>query len=83
VTSDFEADLRAVSLRVTRPPPAVLAALRDPSAPGTGTVIAFVAHQTVHGAPRAFTCAGHVRCIRSAEATARSSTSQHVPQVFQ
>jgi len=75
---DFEAQLRAVSLRVTRPRLAVLAALRDHPHIDTETVIALVrvghptvSHQAVYDALRAFTDAGLVRRIQPAGATAR------------
>jgi Fur family ferric uptake transcriptional regulator len=72
MTSDFEAQLRAVSLRVTRPRLAVLAALRDHPHIDPETVIALVraehpmvSHQTVL---RALTDAGLVRRIQPAGA---------------
>jgi Fe2+ or Zn2+ uptake regulation protein len=78
VTADFAAQLRAVSLRVTRPRLAVLAALRDHPHVDTDTVIALVraeqpavSHQTVYDVLRAFTEAGLVRRIQPAGATAR------------
>lgn len=75
---DFEARLRAVSLRVTRPRLAVLGALRDHPHIDAETVIALVrvghptvSHQAVYDALRAFTDAGLVRRIQPAGATAR------------
>jgi Fe2+ or Zn2+ uptake regulation protein len=76
--SDFEARLRAVSLRVTQPRLAVLAALRDHQHVDTETVIALVraeqptvSHQTIYDVLRALTEAGLVRRIQPAGATAR------------
>ena len=76
--SDVEAQLRAVSLRVTRPRLAVLAALRDHSHVDTETVIALVrtelptvSHQAVYDVLRVLTDAGLVRRIQPAGATAR------------
>jgi Fe2+ or Zn2+ uptake regulation protein len=78
VTSDFEAQLRAVSLRVTRPRLAVLTALRDHPHVDTDTVIALVradhpavSHQAVYDVLRALTDTGLVRRIQPAGATAR------------
>ena len=78
MTSDFAAQLRAVSLRVTRPRLAVLAALRDHPHVDTDTVIALVheghptvSHQAVYDVLRALTAAGLVRRIEPAGATAR------------
>ncbi|MFC5922928.1 Fur family transcriptional regulator [Micromonospora vulcania] len=78
MTSDFEAQLRAVSLRVTRPRLAVLAALHDHPHVDTDTVIALVradhpsvSHQAVYDVLRALTVAGLVRRIQPAGATAR------------
>jgi Fe2+ or Zn2+ uptake regulation protein len=78
VTSDFEAQLRAVSLRVTRPRLAVLAALRDNPHVDTDTVIALVraeiptvSHQAVYDVLRALTGTGLVRRIQPAGAIAR------------
>jgi Fur family ferric uptake transcriptional regulator len=78
VTSDFEAQLRAVSLRVTRPRLAVLAALRDHPHVDTETVISLVrtdlpkvSHQAVYDVLRALTDAGLVRRIQPAGANAR------------
>ena len=78
MTSDFEAQLRAVSLRVTRPRLAVLAALRDHPHIDTDTVIdlvradhATVSHQAIYDVLRALTDAGLVRRIQPAGATAR------------
>jgi Fur family transcriptional regulator, stress-responsive regulator len=78
VTSDFEAQLRAVSLRVTRPRLAVLSALRDHPHIDTETVISLVrvdhpavSHQAVYDVLRVFTDTGLVRRIQPAGATAR------------
>jgi len=78
VTSDFEAQLRGVSLRVTRPRLAVLAALRDHPHVDTETMIALVrdvhptvSHQAVYDVLRALTDTGLVRRIQPAGATAR------------
>ncbi|MFI7604517.1 Fur family transcriptional regulator [Micromonospora sp. NPDC049366] len=78
MTSDFETQLRAVSLRVTRPRLAVLAALRDRPHADTDTVIAMVrahhptvSHQAVYNVLRALTDAGLVRRIQPAGGTAR------------
>ena len=78
MTTDFEARLRAVSLRVTRPRVAVLAALRDHQHLDTDAVIALVrtglptvSHQTVYDVLRALTDSGLVRRIQPAGATAR------------
>ncbi|KZB81496.1 Fur family transcriptional regulator [Amycolatopsis regifaucium] len=79
--SDFEAQLRAVSLRVTRPRLAVLAALRDHPHVDTETVIALVraelpsvSHQAVYDVLRALTETGLVRRIQPAGALARYET---------
>jgi len=76
--SDFEAQLRSVSLRVTRPRLAVLAVLRDHPHVDTETVISLVrdqlptvSHQAVYDVLRALTDAGLVRRIQPAGATAR------------
>ncbi|MEU4335394.1 Fur family transcriptional regulator [Micromonospora lupini] len=76
--SDFEAQLRAASLRVTRPRLAVLAALREHPHVGTDAVIALVraehptvSHQAVYDVLRVLTDAGLVRRIQPAGATAR------------
>jgi Fe2+ or Zn2+ uptake regulation protein len=78
VTSDFEAQLRAVSLRVTRPRLAVLAALRDHPHVDTHTVIELVcadlptvSHQAIYDVLRALTDTSLVRRIQPAGATAR------------
>ena len=78
MASGFEAQLRAASLRVTRPRLAVLAALRDHPHVDTDTVIALVradlptvSHQAVYDVLRALTYAGLVRRIQPAGATAR------------
>jgi len=81
VTSEFEAQLRAVPLRVTRPRVAVLAVLRDHPHVDTETVISLVraelpavSHQAVYDVLRALTDAGLVRRIQPAGATARYET---------
>ncbi|MDI1465172.1 Fur family transcriptional regulator [Catellatospora sp. KI3] len=78
MTSDFEAQLRAVGLHVTRPRLAVLAALRDHPHVDTETVITLVrteqpgvSHQTVYDVLRALTTAGLVRRIHPAGSSAR------------
>ena len=78
VTSDFEALLRAASLRVTRPRLAVLGALRDHPHVDTDTVISLVrsdhptvSHQAIYDVLRALTSAGLVRRIQPAGAAAR------------
>jgi Fur family transcriptional regulator, stress-responsive regulator len=78
VMTDFEAQLRAVSLRVTRPRLAVLTALRDHPHVDTETVIELVraehptvSHQTIYDVLRALTDTGLVRRIQPAGATAR------------
>ncbi|MFC4856829.1 Fur family transcriptional regulator [Actinophytocola glycyrrhizae] len=78
MTSDFEEQLRAVSLRVTRPRLAVLAALRARPHIDTHTVIELVraehptvSHQAIYDVLRVFTEAGLVRRIQPAGATAR------------
>jgi Fur family transcriptional regulator, stress-responsive regulator len=78
VTSDLQAQLRAVSLRVTRPRLAVLAALRDHPHVDTDTVIALVraetpmvSHQAVYDVLRALADAGLVRRIQPSGAPAR------------
>jgi Fur family transcriptional regulator, stress-responsive regulator len=78
---DFEAQLRAASLRVTRPRLAVLAALHDHAHVDTDTVIALVradhpgvSHQAIYDVLRALTEAGLVRRIQPAGATARYET---------
>ena len=78
MTSDFEAQLRAVSLRVTRPRLAVLAALRDHPHIDTHTVIDLVrdelpsvSHQAIYDVLQALTDAGLVRRIQPTGATAR------------
>ncbi|MFC3453027.1 Fur family transcriptional regulator [Amycolatopsis speibonae] len=79
--SDFEAQLRAVSLRVTRPRLAVLAALRDHPHVDTETVTALVradlptvSHQAVYDVLRALTETGLIRRIQPAGALARYET---------
>ncbi|HVV18422.1 MAG TPA: Fur family transcriptional regulator [Pseudonocardiaceae bacterium] len=76
--SDFEAQLRAASLRVTQPRLAVLAALRDHPHIDTQAVMALVgvdhptvSHQAIYDVLRALTDAGLVRRIQPAGATAR------------
>ncbi|WP_326551871.1 Fur family transcriptional regulator [Micromonospora sp. NBC_01813] len=78
MTSDLEAQLRAASLRVTRPRLAVLAALRARPHVDTDTVLALVradhptvSHQAVYDVLRVLTDAGLVRRIQPAGATAR------------
>jgi Fe2+ or Zn2+ uptake regulation protein len=78
MTSDFEAQLRAVSLRVTRPRLAVLSALRDHPHVDTDAVLSLVradhptvSHQAVYDVLRALTDTGLVRRIQPAGATAR------------
>jgi Fe2+ or Zn2+ uptake regulation protein len=78
VTSDFEFQLRASSLRVTRPRLAVLAALREHPHIDTDAVIALVraelptvSHQAVYDVLRALTEADLIRRIQPAGATAR------------
>jgi Fur family ferric uptake transcriptional regulator len=78
MVSDFEAQLRAVSLRVTRPRLAVLAALHDHPHVDTDTVIGLVradhptvSHQAVYDVLRTLTDTGLVRRIKPAGATAR------------
>jgi Fur family ferric uptake transcriptional regulator len=79
--SDFETQLRAVSLRVTQPRLAVLAALRDHPHVDTHAVIALVraehpsvSHQAIYDVLRVLTDVGLVRCIKPAGATARYET---------
>ena len=76
--SDPAAQLRSVSLRVTRPRLAVLEALRDHRHVDTDAVIALVradlptvSHQAIYDVLRALTEAGLVRRIQPAGATAR------------
>jgi Fur family ferric uptake transcriptional regulator len=78
VMADFETQLRTVSLRVTRPRLAVLAALRDHPHVDTDAVIALVradlpsvSHQAIYDVLRALTDAGLVRRIQPAGANAR------------
>src|SRR6187549_4304202 len=78
MTSEFETQLRAASLRVTRPRLAVLAALHDHPHVDTETVISLVraelptvSHQAVYDVLHALTDAGLVRRIQPAGATAR------------
>ena len=78
MVSDFEAQLREVSLRVTQPRLAVLGALHGHPHVDTDTVIALVraelpavSHQTIYDVLHALTDAGLVRRIQPAGATAR------------
>ncbi|MEU1889522.1 Fur family transcriptional regulator [Micromonospora sp. WMMD987] len=78
MATDLEAQLRAASLRVTRPRLAVLAALRDHPHVDTDTVIALVrsdlptvSHQAVYDVLRALTEAGLVRRIQPDRSPAR------------
>ncbi|MFC6093408.1 Fur family transcriptional regulator [Saccharothrix sp. BKS2] len=78
MTPDFEAQLRSVSLRVTRPRLAVLKALHDHPHVDTETVISLVrvehptvSHQAVYDVLRALTDTGLVRRIQPAGVTAR------------
>ncbi len=78
MTSEFEAQLRAVSLRVTRPRVAVLAALHSHPHVDTDAVISLVraelpsvSHQAVYDVLRVLTETGLVRRIQPAGATAR------------
>ena len=79
--SDFEAQLRAASLRVTRPRLAVLTTLRDHPHVDTDTVLALVradlgtvSHQAIYDVLRALTEAGLVRRIQPRGASARYET---------
>ena len=81
VTSDFEAQLRGVSLRVTRPRLAVLAALHDHPHIDTDTVFSLVrtdlptvSRQAVYDVLHALTEARLVRRIEPAGATGRYET---------
>ncbi|MFI5952622.1 Fur family transcriptional regulator [Cryptosporangium sp. NPDC051539] len=81
MTSDFAAQLRGASLRVTRPRLAVLGVLRDHPHIDTDTVIALaraehptISHQAVYDVLRALTDAGLIRRIQPAGATARYET---------
>jgi Fur family ferric uptake transcriptional regulator len=76
--SELEVQLRAASLRVTRPRLAVLAALRDHPHVDTDTVTALVradlstvSHQAIYDVLRALTDAGLVRRIQPRGAVAR------------
>ena len=78
VTPDFTAQLRAVSLRVTKPRLSVLAALHEHPHVDTDAVIGLVraevgavSHQAVYDVLRALTAAGLVRRIQPAGVTAR------------
>ncbi len=75
---DFETQLRSVSLRVTRPRLAVLAALHEHPHVDTDTVIKLiradlpaVSHQAVYDVLRVLTETGLIRRIQPAGATAR------------
>jgi Fur family ferric uptake transcriptional regulator len=79
--SELEGQLRAASLRVTRPRLAVLAALRDHPHIDTEAVITLaraelpaVSHQAVYDVLRVLTEADLVRRIQPAGATARYET---------
>jgi Fe2+ or Zn2+ uptake regulation protein len=76
--TDFETQLRASSLRVTRPRLAVLAAVHASPHADTDTVIGLVrerhpavSHQAVYDVLRALTDAGLLRRIQPAGSTAR------------
>jgi Fur family ferric uptake transcriptional regulator len=78
VKEDFETELRAVGLRVTRPRLAALAALREHPHVDTHTVITLVraelpatSQQTIYDVLEALTDAGLVRRIQPAGTTAR------------
>ena len=78
MTADHEGQLRAASLRVTRPRLAVLEALREHPHVDTDAVISLVrtelpavSHQAVYDVLKALTEAGLVRRIQPAGATAR------------
>ena len=78
MTADYEGQLRAASLRVTRPRLAVLKALREHPHVDTDAVISLVrtelpavSHQAVYDVLRALTEARLVRRIQPAGATAR------------
>lgn len=78
MTSAPEAQLRAVSLRVTRPRLAVLTALRDHRHVDAETIAGLVradypavSRQAVYDVLRALTAAGLVRRIQPAQTTAR------------
>ncbi|MEV6608518.1 Fur family transcriptional regulator [Kutzneria sp. NPDC051319] len=78
MTSEFVAQLRAVSLRVTQPRLAVLTALRGHPHVDTQQVIELVraehpavSHQTIYDVLEALTAAGLVRRIQPAGANAR------------
>jgi Fur family ferric uptake transcriptional regulator len=79
--SDFEAQLRTASLRVTRPRLAVLTALHDHPHVDTDTVLSLVradlgtvSHQAIYDVLRALTEAGLVRRIQPRGAIARYET---------
>lgn len=77
-STDFESALRGVSLRVTRPRLAVLAAVHERPHADTDSVIAAVradlgevSHQAVYDVLRALTAAGLVRRIQPSGSVAR------------
>jgi len=77
-TSDFEARLRGVALRVTRPRVAVLSAVHTHPHADTDTIIGAVrrelgavSHQAVYDVLRALTVAGLLRRIEPAGSVAR------------
>ncbi|GAB6897054.1 Fur family transcriptional regulator [Kineosporia succinea] len=81
MTSDFEAQLRSASLRVTRPRLAVLTALHEHPHVDTDTVISLVraelptvSHQAVYDVLRALTDARLIRKIQPTGANARYET---------
>ncbi len=81
MTSDFAAQLRVASLRVTKPRLAVLGALHGHPHVDTDTVISLVraehpavSHQAVYDVLRVLTDTGLVRRIQPAGATARYET---------
>ena len=77
-TTDFEHQLRAVDLRVTRPRIAVLTAVHEHPHADTDSIIgvvrenlADVSHQAVYDVLRALTAAGLVRLIQPSGSVAR------------
>ncbi|GLY29500.1 Fur family transcriptional regulator [Kineosporia sp. NBRC 101731] len=81
MTSDFEAQLRSVSLRVTRPRVAVLTALHEHPHVDTDTVISLVrtelpavSHQAVYDVLRVLTETRLIRRIQPMGANARYET---------
>ena len=77
-TSDFEYQLRAADLRVTRPRVAVLTAVQEHPHADTDSIIgvvrenlAEVSHQAVYDVLRALTAAGLVRRIQPSGSVAR------------